>query len=150
MRVSLLSFMAAAFCTLANGPSTSAQVHEIPQLNSCIKEFYDPEMYNWLTFRNTCAQALTIVLQVHRITCREGRVVTRDHDLHRAGSDALRTDMHDIRSKRDTQCGHGCSEQKQHCQNLPPAVFHQSRQRYGKSNQARATVITSSSSRPPK
>ena len=29
---------------------------------SCIKEFYDPGMYNYLTFQNTCAQSLTVVL----------------------------------------------------------------------------------------
>ena len=39
-----------------------AQRHEIPRLNSCISEFYDPEMYNYLTFKNNCAQSLTVVL----------------------------------------------------------------------------------------
>ncbi len=54
--------MAAVLFTLANSSITSAQRHEIPQLNSCIKEFYDPEMYNYLTFKNTCSQSLTVVL----------------------------------------------------------------------------------------
>jgi hypothetical protein len=62
MRHSLLPLMAASLLTLANSASTSAQRHEIPQLNSCIKESYDPGMYNYLSFKNTCSQSLTVVL----------------------------------------------------------------------------------------
>jgi hypothetical protein len=62
MRHSVLPLMAASLFTMANSSSSSAQRHEIPQLNSCIKEFYDPEMYNYLTFKNTCTHSLTVVL----------------------------------------------------------------------------------------
>jgi hypothetical protein len=37
------------------------QGHAIPTRNSCIKEFYDPEMYNYLTYKNNCSQSLTVV-----------------------------------------------------------------------------------------
>lgn len=62
MRHFLLPSAAVVLFTLASSSITSAQRHEIPQLNSCIKEFYDPEMYNYLTFKNTCSQSLTVVL----------------------------------------------------------------------------------------
>ena len=62
MHNSLLPLLAASLLTLANSSNTAAQRHEIPQLNSCIKEFYDPGMYNYLTFENTCSQSLTVVL----------------------------------------------------------------------------------------
>ena|ERR1700693_292130 len=62
MQHSLLPLMAASLLTLANSSNTSAQRHEIPLLNSCIKEFYDPGMYDYLTFQNTCSQSLTVVL----------------------------------------------------------------------------------------
>lgn len=62
MRHSLLFLTAAAWFTVMNAGSALAQQrHEIPALNSCIREFYDPEMYNYLTFKNTCSQALTVV-----------------------------------------------------------------------------------------
>ena len=28
--------------------------------NSCIQQFYDRDMYNWLSFRNTCGNALNV------------------------------------------------------------------------------------------
>ncbi len=62
MRHFLLTSGAVVIFTLASSFVTSAQRHEIPPLNSCIKEFYDPEMYNYLTFKNTCSQSLTVVL----------------------------------------------------------------------------------------
>jgi hypothetical protein len=62
MQHSLLPLMAASLLTLANSSNTCAQRHEIPLLNSCIKEFYDPGMYDYLTFQNTCSQSLTVVL----------------------------------------------------------------------------------------
>ena len=62
MRYALLA-PAGVFLTLLAGSFTaSAQRHEIPVLNNCIKEFYDPEMYNYLTFKNTCTESLTVVL----------------------------------------------------------------------------------------
>ncbi len=62
MRHFLLTSAAVVIFTLASSFVISAQRHEIPALNSCIKEFYDPEMYNYLTFKNTCSQSLTVVL----------------------------------------------------------------------------------------
>ena len=61
MRRCFLLVSAAASLIIANPVSSFAQKHEIPALNSCIKEFYDPGMYNYLTFKNTCLQSLTIV-----------------------------------------------------------------------------------------
>jgi hypothetical protein len=61
MRRSLISLVAGTLFTITTVSSTSAQRHEIPQLNSCIKEFLDPEMYNYLTFKNTCSNALSLV-----------------------------------------------------------------------------------------
>lgn len=62
MRYSRLPLLAALSLMLTNSTRTSAQRHEIPPLNSCIKEFYDPGMYDYLTFQNTCTQSLTVVL----------------------------------------------------------------------------------------
>ncbi len=46
---------------VATGPTLVAQSHEIPALNSCIREFYDPGMYNYLTFKNNCSHSVTLV-----------------------------------------------------------------------------------------
>lgn len=62
MRHFLVNLAASVTLTIAIPSVSHAQRHEIPPLNSCIKEFYDPEMYNYLTFKNTCAQSLTVVL----------------------------------------------------------------------------------------
>ena len=62
MRHPLPRCLSAAPLAFAMVLGALAQRHEIPPLNSCIKEFYDPEMYNYLTFQNTCAQSLTVVL----------------------------------------------------------------------------------------
>lgn len=59
MRIPLVCLTAAMLTAVTAG--SPAQTHEIPQLNSCIKEFYDPGMYNYLTFQNDCAQSLTVV-----------------------------------------------------------------------------------------
>ena len=59
----LLVISAAAFFMMVSVPNTFAQGHGTPTLNSCIKEFYDPGMYNYLSFRNTCTQSLTIVFR---------------------------------------------------------------------------------------
>lgn len=61
MRHSLLCLTAAALFTIVDAGSAFAQRHEIPVLNSCIREFYDPGMYNYLTFKNNCSHSLTIV-----------------------------------------------------------------------------------------
>ena len=61
MRHFVTTLVVTALITKTNSFHAFAQRHEIPPLNSCIKEFYDPEMYNYLTFKNTCSQSLTIV-----------------------------------------------------------------------------------------
>jgi hypothetical protein len=84
MRRSLLPLVAGALVTLANSSSTSAQRHEVPQLNSCIKEFYDPEMYNYLTFKNTCSQSLTIVF-----VAKDGSGTGGTMELRPGGKDSI-------------------------------------------------------------
>jgi hypothetical protein len=41
---------------------TSAQAQYRPgsQYDSCIRQFYDPQTYNWLAFQNTCSQPLHV------------------------------------------------------------------------------------------
>src|SRR4051794_6585259 len=46
---------------MVNASSAFAQRHEVPVLNSCIREFYDPGMYDYLTFKNNCSQSVTVV-----------------------------------------------------------------------------------------
>jgi hypothetical protein len=84
MRHSLLPVVAGAFVTLVNSSGTSAQRHEIPQLNSCIKEFYDPEMYNYLTFKNTCSKSLTIVF-----VAKDGSGTSGTMELRPGGKDSI-------------------------------------------------------------
>lgn len=57
----LLPLTAAALFTIVGLESAFGQRHEIPVLNSCIREFYDPGMYNYLTYKNNCTQSLSIV-----------------------------------------------------------------------------------------
>src|ERR687884_621269 len=61
MRHTLLSVPAAALFTVVNAGVAFAQRHEIPALSSCIREFYDPGMYNYLTFKNNCSQSIKLV-----------------------------------------------------------------------------------------
>lgn len=61
MHHSLRALAAAVLWLSLNAGSALAQSHEIPALNSCIREFYDPGMYKYLTFKNKCSQSLTIV-----------------------------------------------------------------------------------------
>lgn len=60
MRRCLLSLIAAVF-TVGTASTAVAQRHEIPTLSSCIREFYDPGMYNYLTFKNNCSHSVTLV-----------------------------------------------------------------------------------------
>ena len=39
----------------------SAQTYKTPEYNNCIRQFYDPSMYNWLSYENACSEALSIV-----------------------------------------------------------------------------------------
>ena len=84
MRHSLLFLTAAALFTVANAQSAFAQRHEIPPLNSCIREFYDPEMYNYLTFKNNCSQSLTIVF-----IAKDGSGAGGTTDLRPGGKDSV-------------------------------------------------------------
>ncbi len=61
MRRLVLNLAAASLLALSGDLRAFAQRHEIPPLTSCIKEFYDREMYNYLTFINNCSQSLTLV-----------------------------------------------------------------------------------------
>src|SRR4051794_1911758 len=61
MRRWLLSITAAVSLNVGTGCTALAQNHEIPTLNSCIREFYDPGMYNYLTFKNNCSHSVTLV-----------------------------------------------------------------------------------------
>ncbi len=62
MQRSVLALTTFSILMLANTSVAFAQAHEDSPLTSCIKEFYDPGMYNYLTFQNTCTQSLTVVL----------------------------------------------------------------------------------------
>src|SRR5262249_29154520 len=46
--------------TLAVTAATAAQRYTSPRFNSCIHEFYDSSMYNWLAFENACGQRLSV------------------------------------------------------------------------------------------
>jgi hypothetical protein len=83
LRHALLSFTATVL-TLLGTSSVLAQNHVTPALNSCIKEFYDPEMYNWLTFKNTCSQALTIVF-----VAKDGSGASGSMDLRPGAKDSV-------------------------------------------------------------
>jgi hypothetical protein len=40
--------------------AVNAAEYRSPVYNHCIREFYDPEMYNWFSFENTCGEALSV------------------------------------------------------------------------------------------
>ena len=58
-RSSYLFFVIASF--FAGNSGIFAQSHQVAPLTSCIKEFYDPGMYNYLSFRNNCSHGVSIV-----------------------------------------------------------------------------------------
>ena len=41
--------------------TSSAQTYKSPQWNGCIQQFYDRDVYNWLSFRNGCSESVTVV-----------------------------------------------------------------------------------------
>lgn len=84
MRQSLLLLTTAALLTVVNAESTFAQRHEIPAFNSCIREFYDPGMYDYLTFKNKCSQSLTIVF-----VAKDGSGASGTMDLRPGGQDSV-------------------------------------------------------------
>jgi len=83
MRRSVL-FSAAVLSISVFSASTYAQNHTDPAINSCIKEFYDPGMYNYLTFRNDCSQTLTIVF-----VAKDGSGATGTMELRSGASDSV-------------------------------------------------------------
>lgn len=84
VRQSLLCLAAAAFWTIANAGSANAQGHQIPVLNSCIREFYDPGMYNYLTYQNNCTQSVTLVF-----VTKNGSGASGTMDLRPGGRDSV-------------------------------------------------------------
>jgi len=77
-------FVTAMLFGAASLATTFGQGHETPGLNGCIKEFYDPEMYNWLTFRNSCTESLTIVF-----VAKDQSGVSGTMDLRPGGKDSV-------------------------------------------------------------
>ena len=60
MKKHLLSF--AVFGLLSLGTQAAqAQEYVTPVFNGCIRQFYHSNMYNWLSYENTCSQSLSIV-----------------------------------------------------------------------------------------
>jgi hypothetical protein len=83
MRCSVLSASAIVFLSVC-ASSAFAQSHTTPAINTCIKEFYDPGMYNYLSFKNTCSQPLTIVF-----VAKDESGVTGIMDLRPGASDSV-------------------------------------------------------------
>jgi hypothetical protein len=46
--------------------SAFAQAYVSPEYNNCIREFYDPAMYNWLSYENVCGHGISIVYVPYR------------------------------------------------------------------------------------
>ncbi len=84
MRRALTGAIPAAICLILCAASASAQVHKIRSLNSCIEEFYDPGMYNYLSFKNHCAQTLTVMF-----VAKNGSGATGTMDLRPGASDSV-------------------------------------------------------------
>lgn len=84
MRISMVFLAAAALLTVVNPHSALAQRHEIPVLNSCIREFYDPGMYNYLTFKNNCSQSLSLVF-----VAKDGSGASGTMDLRPGAQDSV-------------------------------------------------------------
>jgi hypothetical protein len=84
MRQCLLFITATALLTIVNAESAFAQRHEIPAFNSCIREFYDPGMYDYLTYKNNCSQSLTVVF-----VAKDGSGAGGTMDLRPGGQDSI-------------------------------------------------------------
>ena len=84
MRLALLCVTAAALFPMATGGIALAQGHQTPPLNTCIREFYDPGMYNYLTYKNNCSQSLTIVF-----VAKDGSGTSGTMDLRPGGQDSV-------------------------------------------------------------
>jgi len=84
MRNSLLIVATAALFAVVNAENALGQRHEIPALKSCIREFYDPEMYDYLTYKNNCSQALSMVF-----VAKDGLGTGGSMDLRAGGKDSV-------------------------------------------------------------
>ena len=84
MRESLLSLTTATLLTIVNAESAFAERHEIPAFNSCIREFYDPGMYGYLTYKNNCSHSLTVVF-----VAKDGSGASGTMDLRPGGQDSI-------------------------------------------------------------
>jgi hypothetical protein len=84
MRLSLLFTAGAALFMISGTANVFAQSHQIQPLDKCIGEFYDPGMYNYLTYKNNCAQSLTIVF-----AAKDGSGFTGTMDLRPGAKDSV-------------------------------------------------------------
>jgi hypothetical protein len=84
MRQFRLFLTTAALLTIVNANTAFAQRHEIPAFNSCIREFYDPGMYDYLTFKNKCSHSLTVVF-----VAKDGSGAGGNMDLRPGGQDSI-------------------------------------------------------------
>jgi hypothetical protein len=71
---------------IVSAPNTFAQSHQVHTLNNCISEFYDPGMYNYLTYKNNCSQSVTIVF-----VAKDGSGAGGTMDLRPGASDSVGT-----------------------------------------------------------
>jgi hypothetical protein len=46
--------------------SNSAIQYSTPLATSCVRQFFDPNTYNWLSFENNCGQAIYVMIIFHR------------------------------------------------------------------------------------
>jgi hypothetical protein len=46
-------------------PASAAASYITPLSGSCIREFWDPKQYNWLSFQNSCAQTIYLTFIFH-------------------------------------------------------------------------------------
>lgn len=84
MRCTQPLFASVAVQLALSAGSIFAQRHEIPALNSCIREFYDPEMYNYLTFQNNCTHGVSLVF-----VAKDESGITGSMELRAGGKDSV-------------------------------------------------------------
>ena len=60
MKRHLFSFALLGLLSLG-AQAAHAQQYVRPEFNGCIRQFYDSNMYNWLSYENTCSQSLSVV-----------------------------------------------------------------------------------------
>jgi len=80
----MLLLTTTALLTVVSAQTALADGHQNPVLNSCIREFYDPGMYNYLTFQNNCSQSLTMVF-----VAKDGSGASGTMDLRPGAKDSV-------------------------------------------------------------